>query len=102
MTYLTNKLLGALAAAALTGAALATAALPATAAAVTAQSGALFDGFGKGLDEDSAAAGAESAAQQNALDHGFTECSVFESVLSQDGRSGVWFAIVTVRCEDAA
>jgi hypothetical protein len=94
MSYLMKKLLVA--------AALVTATVTTTAAAATAQSGALFDGFGKGVAEDTALAGAESAARQNALVHGFTACDVFESVVSQDARTRVFFAVVTVRCEDEA
>ncbi|WP_431919435.1 hypothetical protein [Nonomuraea jabiensis] len=47
-------------------------------------------------------AGAENAARQNALVHGFMACEVFESVVSQDARTHVFFALVTVRCEDEA
>jgi hypothetical protein len=109
MKYLTKKLLGALAATTLAGSGIVAgalvAALPASADAstnVTVRSGALFDGFGKGIEEDAALASAEAAARQNALNHGFTACDVFESVASQDARSHVWFAVVTVRCEDAS
>ncbi|MEU6786907.1 hypothetical protein ABZ912_47605 [Nonomuraea angiospora] len=93
MSYLMKRLLVA--------AALVTATVTASATAATAQS-ALFDGFGKGVVEDTALANAESAARQNALDHGFTACDVFESVVSQDARTHVFFALVTVRCEDEA
>ncbi|MET7333579.1 hypothetical protein [Nonomuraea sp. NPDC005650] len=101
MMYLKRKLLVAVAAAALAGSGALGAALPASASA-TVQGGALFDGFGKGVDEGTALAGAEDAARQNALSHGFTACDVFESVVSQDARSHVFFAVVTVRCEDVA
>jgi hypothetical protein len=97
MRYLTKKLLVALAVAAMAGSGVA--ALPAVA---NAQSGALFDGFGKGIDEDAAVASAESAARQNALVHGFTDCDLFETVVSQDAKTHVWFAVVAVRCEDVA
>ncbi|MGP4100513.1 hypothetical protein [Nonomuraea sp. KM90] len=100
MTYRMKKLLVALAAVTLTGAGAAVAALPASAGA-TVQAGALFNGFAKNLDEDVALADAESAARLNALKHGFTECDVFESVVSQDPRTLVFFAVVTVRCVDA-
>jgi hypothetical protein len=99
-----KKLLSTLAAAALAGTGLAAGAvvtaLPASAAAT--DQGALFDGFGRGVEEDTAVAGAENAARRNAFNHGFTECSVFESVISQDSRTHVFFALVTVRCEDVA
>ncbi|GAA3548936.1 hypothetical protein GCM10022419_031570 [Nonomuraea rosea] len=102
MKYLAKKLLVALAATALAGSGVAAvAALPASADA-TVQRGALFDGFGKGLDEDVALANAEIAARQNAANHGFTECSVFESVVSQDAKTLVFFAIVAVRCLDVS
>ncbi|MGW4957954.1 hypothetical protein ACWEPL_12075 [Nonomuraea sp. NPDC004186] len=94
MSYLMKKLLVA--------ATLVTATVTATTTVATAQSGALFDGFGKGVVEDTALANAESAARQNALDHGFTACDVFESVVSQDARTHVFFALVTVRCDDEA
>lgn len=97
MRCLTKKLLVALAAAAMAGSGVA--ALPAVA---DAHGGALFDGFGKGVDEDAAVAVAESAARQNALVHGFTDCDLFETVVSQDARSHVFFAVVAVRCEDVA
>ncbi|MEV6158775.1 hypothetical protein AB0L53_51460 [Nonomuraea sp. NPDC052129] len=109
MKYLTKKLLVALAATTLAGSGIVAgalvAALPAsadTSTTINAGIGALFDGFGKGIEEDTALASAEAAARQNALNHGFTSCEVFESVTSQDARSHVWFAIVTVRCEDAS
>lgn len=109
MKYLTKKLLGALAATTLAGSGIVAgalvAALPAsadTSTRATAGIGALFDGFGKGIEEDTALANAEAAARQNALNHGFTACDVFESVASQDARTRVWFAVVTVRCEDAS
>ncbi|MFI6324382.1 hypothetical protein ACIBG8_43140 [Nonomuraea sp. NPDC050556] len=98
MKHLTKKLLVAVA---LAGSAVSIAALPA-AASVAVQGGALFDGFGKSLDEDVALANAETAARQNALRHGFSECDVFESTTSQDARTHVFFAVVTVRCEDVA
>ncbi|MEV4576508.1 hypothetical protein AB0K16_24985 [Nonomuraea jabiensis] len=93
MSYLMKKLLVA--------AALVTASVTVTTTA-SAQSGALFDGFGRGVAEDTALADAENAARQNALVHGFTACDVFESVVSQDARTHVFFALVTVRCEDEA
>ena len=103
MKYLTKKLLVALAAATLAGSGVVAgsvvAALPASA---QAQGGALFDGFGKGVEEDVALANAENAARQNALSHGFTVCDVFESVVSQDARTHVFFAVVAVRCENVA
>ncbi|MFI7693272.1 hypothetical protein ACIBQ6_29650 [Nonomuraea sp. NPDC049655] len=100
MTYLRRKLPAVLCAAVLAGsgaAVLAGAATPATAA-----TGTLFDGFGRDLAENVALAGAESDARRNALSHGFTDCEVFESVVSQDARTHVFFALVTVSCEDAA
>jgi hypothetical protein len=103
MKYLTKKLLVALAAATLAGSGVvAGAAVTALPAFANAQIGALFDGFGKGIEEDTALANAEAAARQNALNNGFTDCSVFESVVSQDARSHVWFAVVAVRCEDVS
>ncbi|HUR06564.1 MAG TPA: hypothetical protein VM347_28735 [Nonomuraea sp.] len=103
MKYLTKKLLVGLAAATLAGSGVvAGAAVTALPAFADAQIGALFDGFGKGIQEDTALAYAENAARQNALSHGFTDCSVFESVVSQDARTHVFFALVTVRCEDAS
>ncbi|MBT2228393.1 hypothetical protein [Nonomuraea sp. NEAU-A123] len=103
MKHLTKKLLVGLAAATLAGSGVvAGAAVTALPAFANAQIGALFDGFGKGIEEDTALANAEAAARQNALNNGFTDCSVFESVASQDARSHVWFAVVTVRCEDVS
>ncbi|MEV0387543.1 hypothetical protein [Nonomuraea sp. NPDC050643] len=108
---MTRRLMAALATATLAGsvvAALPAAALAATmntattTTATTVQRGVLFDGFGKGLDEDTALANAEAAARRNAADHGFTACDVFESVVSQDPRSLVFFAVVAVRCEDVS
>ncbi|SEG92217.1 hypothetical protein SAMN05444920_107475 [Nonomuraea solani] len=101
MTSLMKKLMVAVAAAALAGSGVAAAvALPAS-AGVTDQRGALFDGFAKNIDENVALAEAEAAARQNALEHGFTECNVFESVTSQNAR-GVWFAVVAVLCQARA
>ncbi|MEU5868392.1 MULTISPECIES: hypothetical protein [unclassified Nonomuraea] len=94
MTYLRRKV----PAAVLAGAALA--AVVATPAA--ARTGTLFDGFGRNLAENVALADAESDARSNALRHGFTTCQVFESVTSQDARTHVFSALVTVSCEDAA
>ncbi|MFG6196276.1 hypothetical protein [Nonomuraea sp. JJY05] len=91
MSYLMKRLMAV--------AALATATVT---AAATVQGGALFDGFGKGVQEGTALAVAESAARQNALDHGFAACDVFESVVSQDARTHVFFAVVTVRCDEEA
>jgi hypothetical protein len=104
MKYLTKKLLVATAAAALACSGVAAVAVVgALPASASAQQGfALFDGFAKSIYEDVAVANAEAAARQNAADHGFTDCSVFESVVSQDARSHVFFAIVAVRCEDVA
>ncbi|MEU1641081.1 hypothetical protein [Nonomuraea sp. NPDC005701] len=68
----------------------------------TAATGTLFDGFGRDRAENVALAAAESDARRNALRHGFTACEVFESVVSQDARTHVFFALVTVSCEDAA
>ncbi|MEV0611929.1 hypothetical protein AB0I81_01320 [Nonomuraea sp. NPDC050404] len=102
MTYPTKKLLAALAGAALacTGV-VAAVALPASAASASVQSAALFSGMGKGLDEGTALANAETAARQSALAHGFASCAVFESVSWQNSGSPAWFAVVTVRCEEA-
>ncbi|MEV3981360.1 hypothetical protein [Nonomuraea sp. NPDC049758] len=100
MTYLRRKLPAVLCAAVLAGsgaAVLAGAGTPATAA-----TGTLFDGFGRDLAENVALAGAESDARRNALSHGFADCEVFESVVSQDARTHVFFALVTVSCQDAA
>ena len=100
MKYLTKKLLVALAAATLAGSGVVGGAVVAAMPAFANAQGALFDGFGKGIQEDTALTNAENAARQNALSHGFTECSVFESVVSQDAKTLVFFAVVTVRCED--
>ncbi|MGW0807694.1 hypothetical protein [Nonomuraea sp. NPDC002799] len=103
MKYLTKKLLVALTTAALAGSGAAVgAALPASAAPLSASAagGALFSGTGRGIDEDTALANAESAARAGALAHGFTLCDVFESVTSQDPKTRVFFAVVAVRCED--
>lgn len=97
MRHPMKKLLVVLAAAAMAGSGVA--ALP---AAADARGGALFDGFGRGVDEGVAVADAESAARQNALVHGFTDCDLFETVVSQDAKTHVWFAVVAVRCEDVA
>ncbi|MFI9597422.1 hypothetical protein [Nonomuraea sp. NPDC052265] len=43
-----------------------------------------------------------AGARSNALRHGFAAGEVFESALSQDARTHVFFALVTVSCEDAA
>lgn len=94
MKSFTKKLMVALAAATLAGSA---AALPAS-----AMSGALFNGFANDLDEDVALTDAESAARQNALAHGFTFCDLFESTTSQNAKTHVFFAIVTVRCQDVS
>jgi hypothetical protein len=107
MMHLTKKLLVALAAATLAGTGVAAvAALPATASASAIASasvqGTLFNGFGRGIEEDTALANAESAARKSALSQGFTSCDVFESTVSQDPRTRVFFAVVTVRCEDLA
>ncbi|MEU4229086.1 hypothetical protein AB0F17_32730 [Nonomuraea sp. NPDC026600] len=103
MKHLTKKLLVALAATTLAGSGVvAGAAVTALPAFATAQIGALFDGFAKNLDENIALADAEAAARQNALSNGFTDCSVFESVVSQNAKTHVFFALVTVRCEDVS
>ncbi|MFC4116618.1 hypothetical protein [Nonomuraea zeae] len=110
MRHLTKKLLAALATATLAASGVAAAtALPAAAStaastgtASTVQGGALFSGTGKGIKEAVALANAEAAARNLALFHGFTECDVFESVVSQDPGSLVFFAVVSVRCVDVS
>ncbi|MEU1726519.1 hypothetical protein [Nonomuraea sp. NPDC005692] len=104
MTYLRRKLPAALGAAVLagSGAAVVAGVVAGVAAPATAATGTLFDGFGRDLAENVALAHAESDARRDALRHGFTACEVFESVVSQDARTHVFFALVTVSCEDAA
>ncbi|MFI6928503.1 hypothetical protein ACIBIZ_51885 [Nonomuraea spiralis] len=101
MTHLRRRLLAVLSAAALAGSGAALS-VAAPASAATLQQATLFDGSARNLVENVALAGAETAARRNALSHGFTDCSVFESVVSQDARTHLFFALVTVRCEDAA
>ncbi|UBU09312.1 hypothetical protein [Nonomuraea gerenzanensis] len=95
MRDLKNKLLTALAAAALACCGAAAVAAPVAASAV--QVGALFTGTGQDFDEDTALAIAEAGARADAAAHGFTECDPFESVSAQS-QKGLWTAWFTVRC----